>query len=62
MSLLEHDEKFAYAFAVSTLASRATPPVQNVLYSPLIELNPKSIKIKSGPPDGALSGKRGLVP
>ena len=36
------DEKLAFAFAVSTLASiMTTPPVQNALHSPLILLEPQ---------------------
>jgi hypothetical protein len=59
---LEHDENIAFTFAVSTLASViVTPPVRNTLHSPLVLLNPKSNKDKSGPPVGALGGKRGLV-
>ena len=42
--LLEHDEKLAFAFAVSTLAPEkiTTPPVQNALHSPLTLLEPKN--------------------
>lgn len=58
------DEKvYAFAFAVSTLASseRSDSPSAERSTFPLDLAEPKSVKNKCGPPFGALSGKRGQV-